>query len=42
MKRLAVRAAVFTSVFGGMILAASEAASARLATNHCEPIVRVD
>jgi hypothetical protein len=42
MKRITLRVAVFTSVCGGVIMAAAHAASARLATNHCEPVVSSD
>jgi hypothetical protein len=39
MKLIAARVAVFTGICGGVIVAAAHAASARLATNHCEPVV---
>ena len=39
MRRLVVRASVFVAVSGGAILAAAHAASAKLASNHCEPVV---
>jgi hypothetical protein len=42
MKRMAMRVAVFTSVCGGALVAVAHAASAKLATNHCEPIVSAD
>jgi hypothetical protein len=42
MKQLAVRLTVVTSVCGGVIALAAQAAHARLAGNHCEPVVSVD
>ena len=42
MKRIALRLTVFTSVCGGAIVAAAHAASAKLSTNHCEPVVSAD
>ena len=42
MKRIAARVAVFAGVCGGAIVVAAQAASARLATNHCEPVVSAD
>ena len=42
MKLITMRVAVFTSVCGGVLVAAAHAASAKLATNHCEPVVSTD
>ncbi len=42
MKRIALRIGVFSSVCGGVIVAAAHAASARLSTNHCEPVASAD
>jgi hypothetical protein len=42
MKLLTARVVVFTGVCAGVVIAAVEAASARLATNHCESVVLDD
>ncbi len=42
MKLLAARVVVFTSVCSGVLAVAAQAAHARLATNHCEPVVLDD
>ena len=42
MKKIAMRVAVVAGVCGGVIAVAAQAASARLATNHCEPVVSAD
>ena len=38
MKLITARVAVFTAICGGVIVAAAQAASARLAGNHCESL----
>jgi len=42
MKQLFVRVVVFTAVCGAALVGVAEAASAKLAGNHCEPVIEDD
>jgi hypothetical protein len=42
MKQLFVRVVVFTAVCGAALVGVAEAASAKPAANHCEPVIEDD